>query len=364
MKYIDKYRNPDLVSQILKLIRLTSVREINLMEVCGGHTMAIHKFGIPEMLPKNIRLFSGPGCPVCVTDKKYIDKSIAYSRLPNTIITTYGDLIRVPGSTSSLEKEKAKGADIRIVYSTSDALEIAKVNADKNIIFLGIGFETTSPATAVCIKQAFDQKISNFFIYSTHKIMPPALKLLAEGEMRIDGFICPGHVSTIAGSEIYEPLAQENSISCVVSGFEPFDILQSIYMLVKQLENKEAKVEIQYKRAVLPEGNKIAQTLLNEIFETRDDWWRGFGVIPNSGLRIRHKYSRHDAEKVFNIQAEETKMDYGCLCGEILKGLKSPVDCILFDEKCNPTNPVGACMVSNEGACHAFYKYSKIKYLK
>jgi len=364
MKYIDEYRNPELVSQIVKLIKLTSVREINLMEVCGGHTMAIHKFGIPEILPKNIHLLSGPGCPVCVTDKKYIDQSIAYCRLPNTIITTYGDLIRVPGSTSSLEKEKAKGADIRIVYSASDALEIAKENTDKNIIFLGIGFETTSPASAVCIKQAYNLEISNFFIYSAHKIMPPALKLLAEGEIRIDGFICPGHVSAISGSKIYEPLAQQNSISCVVSGFEPFDILQSIYMLVKQHENEEAKVEIQYKRAVLPEGNRIALALLKEIFETRDDWWRGFGVIPDSGLKIRNKYSRHDAGKIFNVQPEETKIDYGCICGEILKGLKSPLDCSLFNNKCNPANPVGACMVSNEGACHAFYKYSKLKYLK
>ncbi len=359
MKYIDEYRNPDLVSQLRKMIIKTSTKAINLMEVCGGHTMAIHKFGIIDLLPKNIRLLSGPGCPVCVTDKKYIDQSIAYCRLPDIIITTYGDLLRVPGSTSSLEKEKAKGADIRMVYSTTDALDIAKANPQKNIIFLGIGFETTSPASAYIIKQAFQEDISNFSLFSAHKIMPPALKLLADGEIRIDGFICPGHVSTITGSKIYEPLANENSISCVVCGFEPLDIMQSIYMLVKQIENNEAKVEIQYKRAVQAEGNIIAQAILNDVFETRDDWWRGFGIIHDSGLKIRHKYRQIDAEEIFDIQVEETKIDFGCICGEILKGLKKPNECALFGVGCTPTNPAGACMVSGEGACHAFHKYGK-----
>ncbi|MDA3904470.1 MAG: hydrogenase formation protein HypD [Bacteroidales bacterium] len=359
MKYIDEYRSPELVNCLLSLIKQTSTKEINLMEVCGGHTMAIHKFGIVDMLPKNIHLLSGPGCPVCVTDKKYIDQCIAYSRMQNTIITTYGDLIRVPGSSSSLEKEGAKGADIRMVYSTTDALEIAKANPQKKVIFLGIGFETTAPGSAVCIQQAFQENISNFYLFSAHKIMPPALKLLADGEIRIDGFICPGHVSTITGSKIYETLADENSISCVVCGFEPLDILQSIYMLVKQIEKNETRVEIQYTRAVQPEGNILAQKILMDVFEVRDDWWRGFGIIPSSGLKIRDKYKQIDAETEFDVDVEETILDIGCICGEILKGLKSPNECLLFGEACNPSNPAGACMVSNEGSCHAFYKYGK-----
>ena len=364
MEYIDEYRNPELVTNLLSAIKSISTREVKLMEVCGGHTMAIHKFGINNLLPKNIQLLSGPGCPVCVTDKKYIDQSIAYSRLPNVIITTYGDLIRVPGSTSTLDLEKAKGADIRIVYSATDALDLARANPLKKVIFLGIGFETTSPASAYCIKQAFKEHIQNFFLYSAHKIMPPALKLLASGEIKIDGYICPGHVSTITGSEIYEPLTKENSISCVVSGFEPIDILQSIYMLVKQLENSEAKVEIQYKRAVQPQGNILAQKILNEVFEPRDDWWRGFGIIPASGLKIRAKYKLIDTEEVFKVNVEKTKIDIGCICGDILKGLKKPYDCILFGKSCQPFNPIGACMVSPEGSCHAFYKYGKVKIAK
>jgi len=360
MRFIDEYRDPELTAQMINLIKQSSVKSINLMEVCGGHTMVIHKFGIIDLLPKNIRLVSGPGCPVCVTDKRYIDQSIAYSRLPNVMITTYGDLIRVPGSTSSLEKEKAKGADIRIVYSSTDALDLAKTNPQKNVIFLGIGFETTSPSSAYIVRQAYQNKIQNFFLYSAHKVMPPALKLLAEGEVKINGLICPGHVSTITGSEIYEPLVADNAIACVVCGFEPLDILQSIFMLVRQIEKDEAKVEIQYTRAVKPEGNAIAQNLLHEVFEERDDWWRGFGVIPRSGQKIRQKYGRFDAEEYFDVEVEETKIDYGCICGEILKGLKIPNECSLFRKNCHPANPIGACMVSSEGACHAFYKYGKL----
>lgn len=361
MQYIDEYRNPELIRKWIDLINKRSILNINLMEVCGGHTMAIHKFGIKDMLPSHIRLLSGPGCPVCVTDKKFIDQSVAYCRVPDCIIATYGDLIRVPGSTSTLEREKANGADVRIVYSCLDALNLAKAIPEKKIIFLGIGFETTSPSSAYCIKKAYEESIPNFFFFSAHKVMPPALEILAQGNLHIHGYICPGHVSTIIGSNAYQNIAQNYSISCVVSGFEPYDILQSIYLLVNQIEEGVAIVENQYNRAVKTEGNKKALNVLNEVFELSDDCWRGLGVIPNSGLKIKTKYMNINAENAFDVKVEKTKHDNGCICGDILKGQKNPNECVLFNKQCNPDNPVGACMVSFEGACHAFYKYGKIK---
>jgi hydrogenase expression/formation protein HypD len=358
MKYITEYRDKALVQSLVTRIKQVSKKEIALMEVCGGHTMAIHKFGIPALLPANIRLLSGPGCPVCVTDRKYIDHAVALCRLNDVIITTYGDLIRVPGSSSTLDNEKAKGADIRIVYSSLDALKIAEENPTKKVVFLGIGFETTAPGSAAAIVNAAEKKLNNFYLLSSHKIMPPAMGALITEGVKIDGYISPGHVSVITGVDIYKFIPEKFGLGCVVAGFEPVDILQSILMLVMQAESNEPKVEIQYKRAVKPEGNLKAKALLDEVFELCDDWWRGFGVIPMSGMKLKSKYSKFDATTI-NVDIELTIEDKGCLCGEILKGLKTPKECKLFAKACTPENPVGACMVSSEGSCAAYYKYSR-----
>lgn len=359
MKYIDEFRNKELVLELARQIKNISKKEIRLMEVCGGHTMSIQKFGIPSLLPDNITLVSGPGCPVCVSDRKYIDQAIAYSRLEDVIITTYGDLIRVPGSTSSLDIEKANGADIRIVYSVLDALKIAKENTDKKIIFLGIGFETTAPSSAAGVINAHAQGMENFFLFSSHKIMPPAMAALIDEGVTIDGYIAPGHVSTITGSGIYVEIPKKYKLGVVISGFEPVDLLRSILMLVKQIESEEYSVENEYSRVVKDEGNVKAQQMLEEIFELRDDWWRGLGVLPKSGMKVRDKYKKYDAEVMILVEVEPTKEDKGCICGEILKGLKNPKDCKLFGKACNPNDPAGACMVSHEGACNAYYRFNR-----
>ncbi len=359
MKYIDEYRDRKKVEVLVSEIKRISKKEVTFMEVCGGHTMSIQKFGIPSLLPENIRLISGPGCPVCVTDRKYIDQAVAYSRMPGTIITTYGDLIRVPGSSSSLEKEKAAGGDVRIVYSILDAVEIAARNRDKNVIFLGIGFETTTPGSAVGIITAKAKGLKNFFVFSAHKVMPPAMEALIDEEVKIDGYIGPGHVTVIAGTGIYDFIPEKFGLGVVVSGFEPTDILQTILMLVKQVEEKRPAVEIQYKRAVNPNGNIEAQKVMYEVFEPRNDWWRGLGVLKNSGLKIKKKYAAFDAEVAFRVDVEPTRKDKACICGEVLKGIATPADCKLFAAGCTPADPVGPCMVSSEGACHAFYKYGR-----
>ena len=357
MKFIQEYRDSKIVQELSEKIKETSKKEISLMEVCGGHTMAIHRFGIPSLLPNNIKLISGPGCPVCVSGIGFIDAAIDLAQQKDMIIATYGDLIQVPGSKTSLEKEKANGADVRIIYSTLEALEIAKLNSSKRIVFLGIGFETTAPGTAVAIQKAFEENIKNFFVLSAHKIMPPVMEALLNEEVKIDGFICPGHVSTITGSQIYEFIPEKYKIACVITGFEPIDLIQSIYMLAKQINENNPKVEIQYSRAVKSEGNEKAQDIMNEVFETRPDNWRGIGEIPESGLKLKKKYKRFDAENVFNIQISNVKENTVCICGQILRGQKTPKDCKLFGMVCSPDNPIGACMVSGEGACHAFYKY-------
>ncbi|MFH1118639.1 MAG: hydrogenase formation protein HypD [Bacteroidota bacterium] len=358
MKYIDEFRDIELVRSLVGRISTVTTKEIALMEVCGGHTWAIRKFGIPSLLPPNIKLLSGPGCPVCVTDRKYIDQAVAYSRLKDVIITTHGDLIKVPGSSSSLINEKSKGSDIRIVYSMLDALQIARENTSKKVIFLGIGFETTAPGTAVCVLNAAKDKLSNFFVYSSHKIMPPAMRALIDEGVRIDGYIAPGHVSVITGSSMYEGIPEKYGIGCVIAGFEPTDILQSIYMLIQQVESNKFCVEIQYKRAVKPEGNTKAKEIMGQVFVVRDDWWRGLGTLENSGLGLNEKYSGFDAERMIQVEVEETKEILGCICGEILKGVKTPDQCKLFANACTTSDPVGACMVSQEGVCNAYYRFS------
>ncbi len=357
MKYLDEFRDRDLISTLVEAIHQKSVSNIRLMEVCGGHTLAIRKYGIQHLLPSTIELLSGPGCPVCVTDRTAIDQSIALARTPGVIVTTYGDLIRVPGSESTLNQEKALGADVRIVYSTLDALEIARSNPGKKVVFLGIGFETTTPSSAVAISEAEKQNISNFFLLSMHKLMPPAMAGLIDQGIKIDGYIGPGHVTTIAGAGMYEPLVKKYRISVVVSGFEPVDLLQSILMLVNMKEEGRYGTEIQYKRAVTKEGNVRARELVNHVFEPSDDAWRGLGVIQQSGLKIRSEFSRFDAALHFNLNIKPVPEPKGCLCGEVLRGLKKPDQCALFGKVCTPVNPVGACMVSGEGACQAWYQY-------
>jgi hydrogenase expression/formation protein HypD len=359
MKFIDEYRDFEIVQNISQKLKKYDDREIYLMEVCGGHTMAIHRFGIPSLIPDNIKLISGPGCPVCVSGIGFIDSAIECSKIEDVIITTYGDLIRIPGSKSSLEKEKSKGADIRIVYSSFEALEIAKLNKNKKVIFLGIGFETTAPGSAIAIQKAYNDNISNFYLLSAHKIMPPVMEALLSDKVKIDGFICPGHVSTITGSAIYDFIPDKYKIACVVTGFEPTDLMQSIYMLAKQINDEDQKVEIQYSRTVTTPGNIKAQDIMNEVFETCDDFWRGIGEIPNSGLKLKEKYRRFDAQQVFDLKTESVSENPNCICGDILRGFKNPNNCKLFATTCSPENPIGACMVSSEGACHAYFKYNR-----
>lgn len=359
MRFIDEYRDKELVLKLSEEIRNISTGPVSLMEVCGGHTMSIQRFGLPSLLPETIRLLSGPGCPVCVSSRKFIDQAIAYSRLPGVIITTYGDLIRVPGSTSTLDLEKAHGADIRIVYSVMDSLEIARNNPDHKIVFLGIGFETTSPASAAAVLNAYREKTGNFYLFSSHKVMPPAMAAIVDEGVSINGYIAPGHVSTITGISIYRDIAEKYHLGCVIAGFEPVDLMEAILMLVRQFEDNEPKVEIQYRRAVRPEGNVRAREMLDEVFEFRDDWWRGLGILPDSGLGIREKYAVFDAERMLTVEVEPTREDRGCICGDILKGLKNPKECKLFAKRCTPQNPAGPCMVSNEGACHAYYRYNR-----
>lgn len=360
IKYIDEYRDRDLVIRIADEIRQVSKQPVRFMEVCGGHTMAIQKFGIPSLLPENITLLSGPGCPVCVTDRKYIDTAIAYARQEDVIISTYGDLIRVPGSTSSLDEEKADGRDVRIVYSILDALDIAADHPDHKVIFLGVGFETTTPSSAAGIINAKKRGLNNFYLLPSHKVMPPAMKALIDEGVKIDGYIAPGHVSTITGTSIYRDIPDKYGLGCVISGFEPLDLMQTILMLVKQKENNKPAVEIQYKRAVFEKGNEKAQQLVEEVFEPCNDWWRGLGVLPDSGLRLRQSFIQFDALTAMPVNIEKTREDKGCICGQILKGLRTPADCKLFGKACTPNDPVGACMVSNEGACHAWYRYKGI----
>jgi len=359
MKYIDEYRNKEIVLQIAEEIKRISTKKIKIMEVCGGHTMSIQKFGIPYLLPDTVELISGPGCPVCVTSRSFIDKAVAYARMEDVIITTYGDLIRVPGSHSSLDNEKARGADVRIVYSIMDALMIAKKNRRKKIVFLGIGFETTAPASAAGIIRAQMAGLRNFYVYSAHKVMPPAMESLIDEGVEIDGYIGPGHVSTITGEGIYLDIPKKFGLGVVISGFEPVDLMHSVLMLVKQIENNDPKVEIEYTRVVKPEGNIKAQQMLEEVFEAGDDWWRGLGILKDSGLKIREKYSMHNAEVQIPVEVAPPIEPKGCICGEILKGLKKPKDCKLFAKVCTPSDPVGACMVSSEGSCAAYYLYNR-----
>jgi len=358
MRFIDEYRDAELGKKLVGRIEQLSTRPARLMEFCGGHTVAIMRNGIRQLLPPTVEMLSGPGCPVCVTANVDIDKAIALARLPNVIITTFGDMMKVPGSYSSLQQARAEEADIRIVYSTQDALQIARDNPEKSVIFIGIGFETTAPTIAASILQAEKERIDNFCVLCLLKLCPPVMKALLDlGEIKLDGIVCPGHVSVIIGSHPYEFIPRDYGIACVVSGFEPVDILLSVEMLVEQIENGKPRVEIAYRRGVKPEGNTKALELMDKVFQVGGADWRGLGTVPASGLRLRKEYQRFDAEQAFPIALEPVREAKGCICGDILRGVKIPTDCKLFGKACMPEHPVGPCMVSSEGACAAYYQY-------
>jgi hydrogenase expression/formation protein HypD len=357
MKYIDEFRNREIAKGLIQRIRKISTHPVQLMEVCGTHTVSIFRYGIRGILPEQIRLISGPGCPVCVTPNEDIDLAIAISRQKDVIIATFGDMMRVPGSTSSLQKEKAEGRDIRIIYSSLEAIQIAKDHPEKKVVFLAIGFETTSPTIAVAILRTKEEKLHNLFFLNSQKRVPPALiALLQSKQLKIDGFILPGHVSTIIGTNPYQFIAKEFGRPAVITGFEPLDILQGIWMLIKQIAENRAAVEIQYRRVVHQEGNPVALSKIDEVFEKDEGRWRGLGLIPDSGYRFKESYKETDARN-FNVEVEPTKEHPDCLCGEVLQGIRNPLECHLFKKACHPENPIGPCMVSIEGTCHTYFKY-------
>jgi hydrogenase expression/formation protein HypD len=358
MKYLDEYRDGRLARGLIEHIHRRSTRPIRLMEFCGGHTVAILRFGIRQVLPPTVEMLSGPGCPVCVTDNADLDKAIALARLPGVIIATFGDMFKVPASRSSLQKVKAEGADVRMVYSPLDALQMARAHADQSVIFLGVGFETTAPGIAASILQAEQEGIENYYLLSMHKLTPPATRaILDAGEVRLDGIIGPGHVTTVIGARAWEFLPRGYGMPCVVAGFQPLDILQGVAMLVDQLEEGRAEVGIAYRRSVRPEGNPRALELMYRVFEVCEAPWRGMGVVPRSGLRLRAEYKRFDAEEVFDFDPGPTEEPKGCRCGDVLRGVITPLDCPLFGQGCVPERPLGPCMVSAEGACAAYYHY-------
>jgi hydrogenase expression/formation protein HypD len=369
MKYVNEFRNPQIAQALFKEInRLSSLLErtpeqpLKLMEICGGHTHSIFKYGIEAALPDTIELIHGPGCPVCVMPRGRLDDAIALAEQSNVIFTTFGDAMRVPGSKKSLLQAKAEGADVRMIYSPLDALPIAKENPDKEVVFFGIGFETTAPSTALTILQAQTEGIKNFSIFANHVLVVPALEaLLNNPDLQLDGFIGPGHVSTIIGTKPYQIIAETYHKPLVVSGFEPLDILQSILMVLQQLADGRCQVENQYSRLVQAEGNKVALDAINQVFTVRDEFeWRGLGNISESGLKIRENYVHFDAEVKFTLPNRQVADAAACQCGEILKGLLKPWQCKVFGTACTPENPIGTCMVSSEGACAAYYKYGRL----
>ncbi len=360
MDYTKDFRDKGKIGVVLDRIRAISRKPLRLMEVCGGHTMAIHRFGIPSLLPGHIRLLSGPGCPVCVTDRRFIDQAVAYARMPGVCVATYGDLLRVPGSSSTLEREKARGADVRVAYSVLDVLDWARRQPRLLFVFLGIGFETTTPSTAAGLVQAQAEDLDNFLVLSAHKLMPPAMSALVDEGVPLEGYLAPGHVSVIAGAKIFEPLARRHGKAVAVVGFEPLDILQGVAMLAEQVESGSPRVQIQYSRVVSHQGNLKAQALVERVFRVADHWWRGLGVLPASGLEPREEFARWDAARRLPVEPEPTRDPAGCICGDILRGTSSPSDCKLFGRVCTTSNPVGSCMVSEEGACQAHYRYNHL----
>lgn len=358
MKYVDEFRDPRLARKLLANIEARSTRPARFMEFCGGHTHAIFRHGLRQMLPPTVALRSGPGCPVCVTADADIDRAIALAKLPGVILTTFGDMLKVPGSQGSLQTARAEGADVRIVYSTLDALQIARDNPERPVVFLGIGFETTAPTVAASVLEASTTGIDNIYILSLHKLTPPATRaILDAGEVALDGVIGPGHVTTVIGSSAWEFLPREYGVPCAVAGFEPLDILEAVRELVEMTEAGQPAVVNSYSRSVLPDGNRTAQAVMHRVFEISDADWRGLGRVPASGLSLRSEWRQYDAECQFPMEIAPPRQHKGCRCGDVLRGTIEPAGCALFGQTCTPAYPIGPCMVSSEGACAAWYRY-------
>ena len=363
MRYIDEFRSGELASALQSELEqaMPSGRELALMEVCGGHTHAIYKHGIDELLPQGLELVHGPGCPVCVIPVGRVDDAVALALEPNVIFTTFGDMMRVPGSKGSLLDARSRGADVRMVYSPLDALELARANPEREVIFFAIGFETTAPSTAVTLLQARAQGIANFSVFCNHVTIGPPLKAILDApELRLDGLIAPGHVSAVTGSRVYDFIAAEYGRPVVVAGFEPLDILQSMLMLVRQLAAGRAEVENQYTRVVREQGNPRALEAIEQTMELRDSFeWRGLGSIPDSGLRLREELADWDAERRYEVPGVSVPDHKACQCGQVLRGIVKPWECKVFGKACTPESPIGTCMVSSEGACAAYYHYGR-----
>jgi hydrogenase expression/formation protein HypD len=366
MKYIDEFRDGTLARKLAADIAraVQPGRSYGLMEFCGGHTHAIFRYGIPGLLPANVNMIHGPGCPVCVLPVGRVDNAIELANTPGVILCSYGDMLRVPGSNRmNLLKAKAGGADVRMVYSSADALAIARENPAKKVVFFAIGFETTTPPTAVVIRQAHELGLGNFSVFSNHVLTPAAISaIMASGEARVDGIVGPAHVSTVIGSRPYEPFAAKYRMPVVIAGFEPLDMMQAILMLVRQINRGRAEVENEFTRAVSRDGNLKAQDLVEEVFELRKTFeWRGLGWVPESALQIREKYTAFDAERHFELSRISVADHRSCECSAIIRGVKNPLDCKLFGSACTPDNPIGSCMVSSEGACAAYYTYGRYR---
>jgi len=360
VKFLDEYRDGELAQKLAAEIRRITTKPWTIMEVCGGQTHAIVKFGIDELLPKPIELIHGPGCPVCVTPLEMIDKALEIAARPDVIFTSFGDMLRVPGSTTDLLSVKARGGDVRIVYSPLDAVKLAEQNPAKAVVFFGVGFETTAPATAMAVYQAAQKGLKNFSLLISHVLVPPAIEaLMSSPGCRVQAFLAAGHVCTVMGYEEYFPLAKKHRVPIVVTGFEPLDILQGILMVVEQLESGRAEVENQYRRAVRREGNQPAQDLIRKVFKVVPRKWRGVGEIPQSGLGLADAYAAFDAEKKHGLADRHVDEPAECKSGLILQGLLKPHECPAFGTKCTPEHPLGATMVSSEGACAAYYRYRR-----
>ena len=360
MKFLDEYRDADLAQKFAQEIRRITTKPWTIMEVCGGQTHAIVKFGIDELLPKQIELIHGPGCPVCVTPLEVIDKALEIAAKPDVIFTSFGDMLRVPGSTTDLLSVKAKGGDVRIVYSPLDAVKLAEVYPAKEVVFFGVGFETTAPATAMAVYQATQKGLKNFSMLVSHVLVPPAIEaLMSSPNCRVQAFLAAGHVCTVMGYEEYFPLVKKYRVPIVVTGFEPLDILHGILMVLQQLESGHAEVENQYSRSVSRAGNQPAQALMKKVFRVVPRKWRGVGEIPQSGLGLAGEYASFDAEKRFGLADRHVDEPAECIAGLILQGLKKPHECPAFGGKCTPEHPLGATMVSSEGACAAYYRYRR-----
>jgi len=362
MKYLDEFRDGKAAGKLSAEIKSVVTKPWQIMEICGGQTHSILKYSIEEFLPEEITLIHGPGCPVCVTPLELIDKAIAIAQQQDVIFTSFGDMLRVPGSKHDLLSIKAKGGNVKMVYSPLDAIKIAENNPEKNVVFFAVGFETTAPANAMSVIEAKRRGLKNYSILCSHVLVPPAIEaLLSSKNNNIQGFLAAGHVCTVMGYHEYFSLSEKYNVPIVVTGFEPIDILQGILLTVRQLESGKAEVQNQYSRVVTQEGNVAAQKLLEEVFERADRKWRGIGNIPSSGFKLKDEYSDYDAEKIFKVENIETEESSLCIAGEVLQGIKKPIECSAFGKECTPEHPLGAPMVSTEGACAAYFHYGKVK---